>query len=572
MSFDLMFHKANNLYLDGAYAQAEQIYRQLLEFVPESSDVLNMLGLTAQQQGLHNEAVSFFYQSLKTASNKLPIYFNLAVSLTALSHFRDALEIYQKILDIKPDIKEVYNNLGWIYENLQDNDNALHCYNKAIELDYSYTEARLNKALLENNENALNQLVQEFPKNSLVLYHQALRFFDNQQNEKALHLALKADQIEQSYDIKNLIAQIFLKQENFEKSEQYFLQALSRNPKGIDALLNLGQLQKEERYFKKALSLYPQSFEAHILYADFLYQDKRNVEALEEYRKAVLISPDNPALSNNIALILKDQGDYQGALDLLMDAFLKNPHDDKIAINISETLILLYQNNADEALKIAKLWQQNAQDNIFANKLLASFEHKSTEDTVEYAQKLFDEFAQTYEQRMQEINYNIFNKIKELNINFNVKVLDLGCGTGLAAKALKTSNSSWTGVDISEKMLQKAKEKNIYQTLHHANIFQFIKENKLNYNIILLLDVIEYTKETYNIFKYLYPARLILSFETAHDNIETFEISEQGRYKHNPHYVESQLKKAGYKNIKQYPLILRQECGQPLKGFLFDCY
>ena len=79
MSFDLMFHKAGELYLNGAYRQAEQIYRQILAFAPENADVLNMLGLVASAQNEHEEAVSYFYAALKNAPKIL------SCNLSALS-------------------------------------------------------------------------------------------------------------------------------------------------------------------------------------------------------------------------------------------------------------------------------------------------------------------------------------------------------------------------------------------------------------------------------------------------------------------------------------------------------
>lgn len=569
MSFNLLFQKANELYLNGAYQEAEKIYRQILAFTPENADVLNMLGLVAASKGEHEAACPYFYKALKTASNPLPIYFNLAISLTNIQKYEEAIEAYQNVLKYAPNNKEAYNNLGGIYESLKDTENAKLNYKKALEIEQNYIDAAVNLAVLEKDKDKLILLSKTNKTSALPLYYLALYSFDAGLYDKALDDALKADKLEQAYDIKNLIAQIFLKRENETNADKYFHQALLLNPKSIDALINLGVLEKNETYLKKAISLHPKDFKPHLVYADFLYQEKRASEALEEYRKALLFGGDNAALSNNLALVLKDMEDYKGALDLLLNAFMKDKQNKNIAINIAETLVLLNESEPSEALKIAKLWQKNAPDNIFANKTLASFEKDVSFDDVKYAKELFDEFAPVYDKRMSDIQYNILDKIKELNPELKGNILDLGCGTGLAAEKLKTQSSQWTGVDISKKMIQLAAQKDLYKELFEEDISDFLEKNKLKFNFILCLDVVEYIKDFEKLLKLCFPSNLILSIEKAPENIESYQLSSKGRYQHNPLYTTSLLNKIGYKNIQSHQLILRKENGKEVEGVLF---
>jgi 2-polyprenyl-3-methyl-5-hydroxy-6-metoxy-1,4-benzoquinol methylase len=48
---------------------------------------------------------------------------------------------------------------------------------------------------------------------------------------------------------------------------------------------------------------------------------------------------------------------------------------------------------------------------------------------------------------------------KELNFNKSLKILDVGCGTGRHSIELSARGYKMTGIDLSESMLQKAKEK-----------------------------------------------------------------------------------------------------------------
>lgn len=91
-------------------------------------------------------------------------------------------------------------------------------------------------------------------------------------------------------------------------------------------------------------------------------------------------------------------------------------------------------------------------------------------------EKEYDTLAQVYEENMQSWNYAAHHFAAELMAKFVAtegKILDAGCGTGLAGQALKEKNyQTVTGIDISQKSLDIAKDKNIYTTLKKVDIQQ----------------------------------------------------------------------------------------------------
>ena len=429
-------------------------------------------------------------------------------------------------------------------------------------------DALVNQAVLQDDIQTLENLEKKYKNEALPFYHLALYAFDRQDFSKALDYALTADTLTHAPEIKNLVAQCYLKQNDSENALKFFHQLLLSDKKNIDALINCGILEGDEDCFKKAISLYPKNYKAHLTYADFLYQNDRTIEAIEEYHKALLLNSDDAALSNNVALILKDLGDEQGALDLMLNAFMKSPKNTDISVNIAETLVLLYQKNQAEAKRIAKLWYNTAKDNVFAAKTIDAFENVSSSNDKEYAKALFDEFADVYDATMQKINYAAFEKIKALHVNMKGKVLDLGCATGIGAVKLKSLKSMWTGVDISSNMLAKAKKTGLYQQLIQADAIDFLQKNSAQFDVVLCLDVIEYVQ---NLADFLTPDAgklLILSFEKAADDILTWRLSPFGRYQHNPSYIKKILSKNGYKNVDIHALVLRKENAENVDGFL----
>ena len=570
MSYDLMFNKANELYSCGYYDEAEKLYRNIMEAVPENADVLNMMGLTAQAKGLHAQAVSYFSQAIKITPKHLPLYFNLAISYQNLKKFIQAIDAYNKVLELNPNIKETYNNLGEIFEQLHDKEKAISYYQKALLLDNNYVEALVNLAVLKNDINALKDLNIKYPNSALIFYYLAKFEFDNANFIEALKHLDTANKLKQnSFEINLLKAKTNLQLKNIKEAAEDFYTVINVNPKCIEAWLNLAYIEENETYYLKVLDLDPDNIPAHANYANLLYKQNRTLEALEEYRKAVILNPDLPELSNNLALVLKDLGDYERALDLMMNAFIKDNKNIEFSLNIAETLILFYPKDNTKALSIAEKWSNLSPDNVFAKHTLASFKGEQLNPDNQYVKELFDMFALTYDNTMQQIKYAVIDKIDQLNIEFSGNILDLGCGTGAFASRFHNENVTITGIDISQNMLDIANKKNIYHKLINADIVDFLKDNTLKYNFVVAADVFEYIDNIEDVISNIGKTTLIFNIETANEDIEKYALSYNGRFKHNPKYVKNILNKYGYQNILEYSLELRQENGTPVNGILF---
>ena len=571
MSYDLMFRKANELYMDGALNQAEQLYRRILETAPENPDVLNMLGLVAEAKGLPAEAVDCFYKALKFSSHHLPLYFNLAVSLTSAGRFKEAADAYGHVLAMNDELKEAHNNLGGVYEKLGIPDKAAEEYKKALNIDENYLEAAVNLAALKKNTETLKQLSEKHPETSLPLYYLSRIERQSGNLQNANKYIKEAIEKEDATDEVFLTAgEIFLETGNRTEALNAFRNTLKLNPRCVPALVNLGTLTDNEEMLKNALNLEPDNAEARANYADLLYKQKRTLEALEEYRKAVILKPDMPQLSNNLALILKDNGEYEQALDLFLDAYFKNPQITDFSVNIAETLVLLHHQAPEQALKIAQSWAKAAPDNPFAVHTFNAFSGKDSGKTdTDYAKALFDAFAGTYNETMKNIKYGVLDKIEELGIHFIGKILDLGCGTGLAGQKFHTPKNTFTGVDISQNMLNIARLTGAYQHLFCQDITKHLKNNNLKYDLVLALDVLNYLENFNELAGLLKPTPLLFTVENAAQNIKTHILMPNGRYQYNPDYIEKLLYHGGYDKIERHVLVLRQENGLDVAGTLF---
>lgn len=575
MSYDLLFQQALRLHESGHFDEAEQIYRQILETAPDNPDVLNLLGLIAQAKGIHNQAVELFYKAVRQAPRHAPFYFNLALSLDAWGKYQEALDNYEKALKLSPELKEAFNNIGNIYKKLGSRQKAADNYRKAAALDDNYAEPRANLAMLDRDQTALEELTRRFPDDALSFYFLAIINYENGKTDKAGKYAEQADRLSPCNDsIKLLSGLIFLKQNQMAKAKICFEKALIYNPLSTEAHINLanietnlGDFETAEQHYLRALDIDPSALDAHINYADMLYRQKRLHEALEEYRKAVILNPGVPEISNNLALFLKDLGEYEEALGLLFNALLKRPQQEEFSINTAETLTALFRQKPDDARKIAAKWIAFAPENPFARRVNAAFNGETDlENNQIYAEKLFDHFADNYELVLKNIDYGVVRSLRDLTGNVEGTLVDLGCGTGLAGEAYQAPGARLIGVDISEKMLQKASEKGIYEKLIKSDIAEYLK-TKPRADLFLAADVFAYLGNIEPVIKAVAPQKI--AFSTENSAAPEYTLTSSGRFAHNPAYIQNLLHTHGYADITKKTTTLRQENGRPVDGTLW---
>ena len=171
MSYDLLFQQGIKLHEAGRFDEAEQIYRQILETAPNNPDIINLLGLIAQNKGLHQEAIAYFAKAIRLSPSHAPYQFNFAVSLEGLGKLREALDAYEKVITLAPDVKETYFKCGQINKELNNDSKAQNCFHKALELDPNYLEAKIELAKFASNPTAILQnLEAEYPNSPLLPY------------------------------------------------------------------------------------------------------------------------------------------------------------------------------------------------------------------------------------------------------------------------------------------------------------------------------------------------------------------------------------------------------------------
>jgi predicted TPR repeat methyltransferase len=156
-------------------------------------------------------------------------------------------------------------------------------------------------------------------------------------------------------------------------------------------------------------------------------------------------------------------------------------------------------------------------------------------------------------------------------------VLDLGCGTGMAAVALADLPlGPWIGVDLSPRMLRLAAAKRLYASLHDGDIIDFLVGDPRQWGLILAADVLCYLGALEPLFAAIYPRLLpgALFIGSAEELVGPYfgngdwALGRQGRFAHARDYIAGAAGAAGLTVRAIDAEVQRHDAGAPVAGFL----
>ena len=387
-------HTAIDFHNAGDLEKAENIYRKILEVDPKNANVLHLLGFLAYQMDFAEEGLALIKEAISYEPNVFLFHSNLAKvclklrdSAQAEAAYRRCLELDSADLDImndlanllrekekgpgsvslqeaaellgevviqEPRVPEYQINYGNILrDNLQYED-ALVCYEKAMEIDPEFTGAAsrniglihcvkedyelakkyVNKALKLNSKDtaALNNLAQVYvsdhqldkgiecfqraieldANNSLIFLNMGRALMRRRRDEEALEAFQRSMEIDNyASDAFYLFSATLRQMEKLEEAENFVRSALIQFPDEplltcelANNLQSRFEFEESEKYIRRVLKLDPNHGPALVTLAIVLVHTGRKEEVLELYKKAIEVLPNNPTVTYNYALTL----------------------------------------------------------------------------------------------------------------------------------------------------------------------------------------------------------------------------------------------------------------------------
>jgi len=143
---DHMLRQAVALQQNGAFAEAEELFREILELKPRHFDALQLLGALTLQAGRLQEGVELLGKALAINAKQAPLHSNLAYALNVLQRFDEALASADRALALQPKFPDALNNRGNAQAGLNRPLDALGSFDRAIALNPDFAQAWNNRA------------------------------------------------------------------------------------------------------------------------------------------------------------------------------------------------------------------------------------------------------------------------------------------------------------------------------------------------------------------------------------------------------------------------------------------
>jgi predicted TPR repeat methyltransferase len=222
----------------------------------------------------------------------------------------------------------------------------------------------------------------------------------------------------------------------------------------------------------------------------------------------------------------------------------------------------------------AWLAERNPDDVVHAYALKVLTDPTVSRAPADYVEAMFDGFADRFDHQLVELlDYQAPTLLADMiarHADTLSDILDLGCGTGLAAEPLARFGGRLTGVDLSGGMLAKAAERGAYAELVQADVVDFLRQRPGAFDLVLAADVLIYLGDVADLFEALTTALrpggyFAFSVEIA---AEGWKVLPSGRYAHADGYLRD-LAASDFEVLEHETTTLRREGAGAAAGGLY---
>jgi predicted TPR repeat methyltransferase len=427
----------------GRLADAEAIYRRLLQDDPNQAVPMHMLGVVAHQAGNNDLAVDLIGQALVLQPDYANAHYNLGNALKDLGRPHEAVAAYQQSLAQNPSSADGHFNLANVLADLGELDQAVACFAAAIALQPDYGAAHFNMG---------------------------------------------------------------------------------------NALKGLGRMEDAVAAYKSALAIPPASAEVHHNLGLALHQLGRMDQAIASYRAALAIQPEFTAAHYNLGKVLMSEDRSIEAIASFEHVLKRATGDDRTGAELALAHLGVMDPPATTPASFIKsYYQSRVQD---------------------WSNADWDKDAESYQ------GYEILSKI----LNFegdrtDLAILDAGCGTGTLATLLRPYARHLEGVDLSPDMVEKARKKDLYDTLIEDDLEHYLSDGQRRFDRVVAAAVLVHFSRLDQIFakfhRVLNPDGTLALTLFVDDDCEKFSVNVAGFFSHNPAYAIQAATDAGLTLIAQ---------------------
>ena len=341
----------------------------------------------------------------------------------------------------------------------------------------------------------------------------------------------------------------------------------------------LSEFSKAISSYEEAITIQSDFVEAYYNLGNLYHQMGELDKAVRNFKKVVALDPDYSKVHPNKTLLVIyffSKGEINNALETLQ-AWIKSNPDDALLFNMMGGCYLSlreFKMSIQSYEKALELKPDYAIPQHMINSLKG---HTSKSPPKEYVKNLFDDYAERFNDSLvQGLQYKLPFIIKDLIQNISskskfAKTIDLGCGTGLSGNGLSEISEHLSGIDISENMISKADELDVYDNLYTGDIVEVLNAVQENFDLFVALDVLIYVGDVESIFKTVHKysnPESIFVFSTEIQEENGYSLLSSSRYSHSDSYIMNQAS-GKFVLIKSKDTVIRKEGNNLIHGKIY---
>ncbi|WP_374358483.1 tetratricopeptide repeat protein [Pseudoduganella danionis] len=480
----------------------------------------------------------------------------------ALAHHQQgqlgaAQAFYRQVLALQPQQFDALHLLGVIARQQGDADLAIDLITQAIRLDGQQAKAHCNLGVALMDQGRAAEALASYDR-ALALQPDYAMAWSNRGN--ALHRLGQQQAALDSYQ-----------------------QALRYQPRYAEAHSNRAVvLQELGRYLdalgaaEAALDLNDRHADAWLARGHALHCLRWLPEAVESFDRALHLRPDWAEAYAAQGAALHRLGELAPALDSYERALSLQPRQPQWHTARGNTLRAMQRHaEAAQAYRKALECGEQAETAAYALASVGAGEAPASLPA-EYVRNLFDQYANHFDEHLLKVlDYQTPAHLARLLLQHPPStpaprdILDLGCGTGLCAPALRPLARKLCGVDLSPQMLEKAAQRQLYDELHCADLLAYLADQSDAWDLVVAADVFVYIGDLSAVFHAIARAlrsggQFCFTVEAAGSGDYTLQAS--NRYAHSRAYLLQLASASGLQLLACEALTAREENGTPIQA------
>lgn len=309
------------------FEKSKKIFTSLQKMNP-SAEVLNYLGLFELDESRFSQAIKYFSKAQKLDQKNGEYLYNLASAYFLNGWVDEALKYFNQAICIEPENINYHYSLSYLYYQKKMYDKALTELDFIHSMEQHHQLSNVLRALITakkgdlfNAKTQLENIIKFSEADDFAYFALSHIYKELSQLEQAKDAIKKAIELNpKSLDYLSELAEIEINNKNYEKALEIINEILKINDKYIYSYISIAKINLELKKFddvfeaaQDLIELDSNCSEGYYYNAIALFEQGDKVFAIESLKKSISLDLNNAPLYIKMSEFYQDLGDFKNA-------------------------------------------------------------------------------------------------------------------------------------------------------------------------------------------------------------------------------------------------------------------